>query len=144
MRGTACRTECATVSMSLVVRATRSPELARSTVDSGSRATAVRNSSRSWANTVSASTSDDRRAHQVSVTWAARQPASTATKASMPPEDGEVSSRSTIRPMSIGPASPAVAASPCSSRTVRNGTAWWRNSVAAKRRVCLGVAIGSS
>jgi hypothetical protein len=56
IRGTPKRTVYCTRSMSVVVRATRSPVPARSTVDSGRRVTRVTNSSRRSANTVSPST----------------------------------------------------------------------------------------
>ena len=47
------RTTCDSASTSLVVRATRSPVPARSTVDSGRLTARPTNCSRSWANTVS-------------------------------------------------------------------------------------------
>ena len=64
--GTANRTVCDSASTSRVVRVTRSPVPARSTVDSGSATTRSMNCSRSWANTVSPSTNDCRRAKYIS------------------------------------------------------------------------------
>ena len=67
--------------MSPVLRVTRSPVPARSTVDSGSDSTFSRKRSRSTANTFSASTNADRRASQVSTVWAstAGRPGSAAS-----------------------------------------------------------------
>src|SRR6478609_4082385 len=59
------RTTWESASTSLVVRETRSPVPARSTVDSGSEVTRATNCSRSWANTVSPMTNDSRRAAHI-------------------------------------------------------------------------------
>ena len=63
------RTTCDKASTSLVVRATRSPVPARSTVDSGKLTARPTNCSRSWAKTVSPRMNDIRRAPQVSAVW---------------------------------------------------------------------------
>ena len=64
-RGTPNRTACCSLFTSLVVRATRSPVPARSTVDSGRAVTASMNSSRSSANTSSPKTIDVRCANRM-------------------------------------------------------------------------------
>src|SRR6476646_1835407 len=63
------RTTCESASTSLVVRDTRSPVPARSTVDSGRLVTRDTNCSRSCANTVSPRTNDARRAVHMSPVW---------------------------------------------------------------------------
>lgn len=57
--GTANRTLRDIASMSLLMRVSRSPVPARSTVDSGSETTLCKKSSRSWAKTPSAMTDDE-------------------------------------------------------------------------------------
>ncbi len=66
-------------SMSAVVRETRSPVPARSTVESGSASTRCMKSSRSSANICSESTNDARRANQVMIVCATRNAARIAT-----------------------------------------------------------------
>ena len=70
------RTTCENASTSLVVRETRSPVPARSTVDSGSETTRSMNSSRSSAKIVSPMRNDARRANHVSTVWTTTAPAS--------------------------------------------------------------------
>ena len=69
-RGTPKRTACCSLFTSLVVRATRSPVPARSTVDSGSAVTFSMNSSRSSAKTSSPNTIDERCAKRMSTVCA--------------------------------------------------------------------------
>ena len=78
-RGTPNRTVYCTRSMSVVVRATRSPVPARSTTDSGSRVTVVTNSSRSSANTSSPRTIADRCAERISTVCTSTATTSAAT-----------------------------------------------------------------
>jgi hypothetical protein len=77
--GTAKRIVRASESTSAVVRETRSPVPARSTVDSGNASTRRMKSSRSSANICSASTNDARRARKVRAVWAPRKSASSST-----------------------------------------------------------------
>ena len=71
--GIANRIVRASASTSAVVRETRSPIPARSTVESGSASTRRMKSSRSSANIRSESTNDDRRAKKVRIVWATRK-----------------------------------------------------------------------
>ncbi len=76
--GTAKRIVRASASTSAVVRETRSPVPARSTVERGSASTRRMKSSRSSAKIRSESTNDVRRANQVRIVCAIRKAASTA------------------------------------------------------------------
>ena len=111
------RTTCESASTSLVVRATRSPVPARSTVDSGRLTARATNCSRSRANTVSPRMNDNRRAAQVRQVWAttatARPTAISSTACRLP----RPLTSSTSRPTSQGAASAARAARACSPRT---------------------------
>ena len=71
--GIANRIVRASASTSAVVRETRSPIPARSTVESGSASTRRMKSSRSSANIRSESTKDERRAKKVRIVWATRK-----------------------------------------------------------------------
>ena len=71
--GIAKRIVRARASMSAVVRETRSPLPARSTVESGSASTRAMKSSRRRAKTSSESTNEARRANQVSSVWATHE-----------------------------------------------------------------------
>jgi hypothetical protein len=130
-RGTPNRTACCSLLTSLVVRVTRSPVPARSTVDSGNDVTVSRNSSRSSAKTFSPNRMDARCAYRMSpvcVTTAAR-PTATAVlmyRASVPRVTA-----STMRPSSSGPARPAIAASVCSTAMPPRGRRWRRSRSAA-------------
>ena len=73
--GIANRIVRASASTSAVVRETRSPIPARSTVESGSASTRRMKSSRSSANIRSESTNDERRAKKVRIVWATRKTA---------------------------------------------------------------------
>ena len=77
--GTAKRTVRSIAATSAVVRETRSPVPARSTVESGSASTRCMKSSRSSANICSESTNEARRANHVSTVCASRNAARTST-----------------------------------------------------------------
>ena len=117
------RATCDNASTSLVVRETRSPVPARSTVDSGSETTRSMNCSRSSAKRSSPIRNDDRRANHVSTVWAttatARPTARRSTVSSAPCWVTVSTSRPTIR----GAASAAAAANACRLTT---RTSWPR------------------
>ena len=117
--GTAKRIVRASASTSAVVRETRSPVPARSTVESGSASTRRMKSSRSSANICSESTNEARRAKKVRIVCASRQPASRSTSRSTYDRVVPSSTDSTSRPRSAGPARPAVAAAACSDDRAR-------------------------
>ena len=77
-RGTPKRTACWSLLTSFVVRATRSPVPARSTMDSGRAVTFSMNSSRSSANTSSPNTIDARCANRMSTVCASTATTPTA------------------------------------------------------------------
>ena len=140
--GIAKRTVRASESTSAVVRETRSPVPARSTVESGNARTRLMKSSRSRANTCSERTKDARRANHVSTVCASTNPASSATTRSMWDVVVPSSTAWTSSPSRRGPASPATAASPCSPSTTMSGRRCCRKSAAACARTSGPSAIG--
>jgi hypothetical protein len=113
--GTACRTVLASESTSREVLVSRSPEPARSTVDSGSPSTRSTNSSRSSASTFSPSLAEASTAYRTSTLCSSRKapmPRAMATGLTWAP----VSTSWTRPPSCQGTTSPAAAASPCRAR----------------------------
>ena len=116
--GTPKRMTCESASTSLVVRETRSPVPARSTVDSGSSTTRPMNCSRSSAKTVSPMTNDARRANHVTTVCTTTAPAiQRARVLTTSSERPLLISKSTSRPMTRGATSAATAATVCRPMT---------------------------
>ena len=110
--GTAKRIVRASASTSAVVRETRSPVPARSTVESGSASTRRMKSSRSSPKICSERTKDARRANQVRIVCTSRNAASAATSLSTWLRVVPSCTDCTSAPSSAGPARPAAAAAP--------------------------------
>ena len=109
--GIAKRTVRASESTSAVVRETRSPVPARSTLESGSASTVRMKSSRSSAKIRSETTNEVRRANQVSTVWSTMNAASTRAMRSTYARVVPSVTAWTRRPSRAGPTSPAAAAS---------------------------------
>jgi hypothetical protein len=124
MAGMPKRMMCANESMSLVVRATRSPVPARSTVDRGRRTDEVMKSSRRRAKMRSDNTNEARLATQVSTVWvriaATSSPMRTSTRRRL---GDPVVTSCTTWPTTHGPTRATRAAMPCQSRTQVSGPA---------------------
>ena len=129
-RGTPKRTACCSLLTSFVVRATRSPVPARSTTDSGRAVTVSRNSSRSSAKTFSPKTIDRRWAYRMSPVCVSTASTPTTTRVLTYRASVPRVTASTRRPSSRGPASPAIAASVCSTAMPVSGRRCRRSSVA--------------
>jgi hypothetical protein len=141
--GTASRTVRASTSTSPVIRVSRSPEPALSTVDSGSATTRSRKSSRSSANTCSASVSDTTRDHRVSAVCNSTNAASVVARVSTWPRVVPRDTDSTSRPSSGGPASPATAAAAYRPSAPSSARGWRRSSSRAYARTSRAPATGS-
>jgi hypothetical protein len=143
MAGMPKRMMCANESMSLVVRATRSPVPARSTVDRGRRTDEVMKSSRRRAKMRSDNTNEARLATQVSTVWvriaATSSPMRTSTRRRL---GDPVVTSCTTWPTTHGPTRATRAAMPCQSRTQVSGPRWWRSSSLLWARTVEVVAIG--
>ena len=133
----------ASESTSAVVRETRSPVPARSTVESGSASTRRMKSSRRRAKIRSARTNDWRRANHVSTVWATTNTASKTAIRSTWRWSCPRSTSSTRPPSRGGPASPATAASACRPSTAASGHAVPPRERAGVARISGPSAIGS-
>ena len=142
--GTAKRTVRASESTSAVVRETRSPVPARSTVESGSASTRRMKSSRSSAKTFSESTNEARRANQVRIVSTMRKIASRPMISSTCFVVVPSCTDWTSAPRNAGPARPAVAAAACRPIMPSSGRRLRRPSRRACARSSSPAAIGSS
>ena len=142
--GIANRIVRASASTSAVVRETRSPIPARSTVESGRASTRRMKSSRSSANIRSERTNEARRAKNVRIVCATRKTARIATTRSISAVSMLVWSPCTSEPRSGGPTRPVAAARACRTRTPIIARRWRPARSAAWRRISGGLAIGRS
>ena len=113
------RMTCERASTSFVVRETRSPVPARSTVDSGSSTTRPMNCSRSSAKIVSPMTNEARRANHVTTVWTTTAPAIHVASVLTTSSERPWLISSTSSPMTRGATSAATAATACSPTTVK-------------------------
>ena len=132
----------ASASTSAVVRETRSPIPARSTVESGSASTRRMKSSRSSANIRSERTKEERRAKKVRIVCATRKTARIATTRSICAVSMFVCRSWTSEPRMGGPTSPVAAARACRMTTPTIFPRWRPASSSACFRISAVPAIG--